>query len=139
MALVGAPRTITNAAFDSILACGLDVNVDGSTTAGFDGVLLTRYLLGFRGAALIADVPLGQARPDANAVESYLSNVAQLDIVGRTTAAPTALVEGLILTRLMLGVPDGALLTGIAIPATAQFRDAAAVRANANFKCGVTF
>lgn len=39
----------------------------------------------------------------------------------------------------MLGVPDTALLNGIAIPATAQFTDAAAIRANANFKCGVTF
>lgn len=88
MAFVGAPHTITNATFGPILACGLDVNGHGSTTASFDGVLLTRYLLGFRGAALIAGVPLGQARADANAVESYLSNAAQFDIVGQHQQHP---------------------------------------------------
>ena len=134
-----APHTITNVAFGPVVACGLDANGDGATTAGADGVLLTRYLFGYRGAALIAGVPLGQARPDANAVQSFVGNALQFDIVGRTSAAPTALVDGLILARLMLGVPDTALLNGIAIPATAQFKDAAAIRANVNFKCGVTF
>ena len=120
-------------------ACDLDVNGDGVVTAEADGVLLNRYLLGFRDAALTNGVALSAARPDAFSIQSFLGNATQYDVVGRSTLLPTVLVDGLLLSRLMQGIPDGGLLTGITPPVGAAFRDAAAIRANVNARCGTTF
>ena len=52
----------------------LDVDGDGSADALTDGVLLLRYLFGFRGATLVAGVDLGGCtRCDATAIEAYLA------------------------------------------------------------------
>ena len=120
--------------------CDLDVNGDGVVTADKDAVLLLRDLLGFRGAALIAGVPLGSARADAQAVQDFIGTGAQFDLFGRpSAAAATALRDGLVLTRLMLGVADVGLLGGIAVPTDATFTTGSAVRGNLNARCGTNF
>jgi hypothetical protein len=126
--------------FDHLAArCALDVSGDGAVTAGKDGVLLLRYLLGFRGAALIAGGLLGPGRADAQAVEDFIGSGAQYDVFGRPAAASIAMQDALVLTRLMLGVADTALLTGIAFPGGATFTSGSAVRGNVNTRCGTNY
>jgi hypothetical protein len=57
---------------------GLDVDGNGSFTATTDGVLIVRYLLGIRGAALIANaVGANPTRVSAPAIEGYLQAITQ--------------------------------------------------------------
>ncbi|MGR3913243.1 MAG: fibronectin type III domain-containing protein [Gammaproteobacteria bacterium] len=82
----------------------LDVDGDENASAT-DGLLIARYLLGLRGADLLAnlDVP---ADADAAAIASKLGgNLSKLDIdnSGATTAA-----DGIIIARYLLGVESGA-------------------------------
>ena len=121
------------------VGCSLDVNGDGAVTADKDGVLLSRYLLGFRGAGLIADVPLGPARANAAAVETFIGSAAQYDVFGRPVPAATATQDSLVLIRLMLSVPDTALLGGITLPSGALFTSGSAIRANVNARCGTAY
>ncbi len=92
-------------AFDGVRLCDLDVNGDASVTAGNDGVLLLRFMLGTRGVALVAGVPLSVARPDAPAVEAFIGSSAQYDVFGQPSAPANAMQDGLVLLRLMYGVP----------------------------------
>ena len=55
------------------------------------------------------------------------------------TLGKPSTVDGLILLRLLQGVPDSDLLNGINVPEGAAFRNAAAIRANVNARCGTTF
>ena len=121
------------------VGCSLDINGDGAVTADKDGVLLSRYLLGFRGAGLIAQVALGAGRADAQAVEAFIGTAAQFDVFGRAVPAATATQDSLVLIRLMLSVPDTALLGGITLPTGALFTSGSAVRANVNARCGTTY
>lgn len=121
------------------IGCSLDINGDGSVTADKDAVLLTRYLLGFRSGGLIANVPLGPTRADAAAVESYIGNGAQFDVFGRPAPSISAMQDGVVLFRLMLGVPDTGLFGGIVVPAGATYASPSAVRAHVNTMCGTTF
>ena len=121
------------------VGCSLDVNGDGTVTADKDGVLISRYLLGFRGAGLIANVPLGAARADAASVETFIGTGAQFDVFGRPVPVPTATQDSLVLIRLMLGLPDTALLGGITLPSGALFGSGSAVRANVNARCGTAY
>lgn len=117
----------------------LDVNGDGSSNST-DTLLVLRYLLGYRGAALVAGVTLGAGRPDAASVETFLRDaLAEYDLLGRSVPAPVATIDGLILTRIMLGIPDAALLTGINLPAGAQFNSASLIRGNVNAVFGTAF
>jgi hypothetical protein len=119
--------------------CALDVSGDSAVTADKDAVLLLRYLLGFRGATLIAGGLLGPGRADAQAVEDFIGSGGQYDVFGRPTAAATAMQDGLVLTRLMLGVSEADLLTGIALPTGATFTSGATVRANVNARCATNY
>ncbi len=117
----------------------LDINGDGSSNST-DTLLVLRYLLGYRGAALVAEVTLGAGRPDAASVETFLHDaLSEYDLLGRSVPAPVATIDGLILTRIMLGIPDAALLTGINLPAGAQFNSSALIRDNVNTVFGTNF
>lgn len=125
--------------FDTLASCNLDLNGDGLISADKDGVLLLRYLLGFRNAALIAGVPIGAARGDAQGVADFIGLVSKYDVFGRPTPTAKVLLDGLVLTRLMLSVPNSGLLGGVAIPAGAVNITAASVRTAVNTKCGTSF
>ena len=137
-----APVTVTVA---SAAPCWL--NISGTTgvassvdaTAAVDAIIITRFLLGLRGDALIAGLsPLG-SRNTGDLVATFIGSGAQFDVLGRAVRAPLATVDGLILTRLMLGVPDTALLNGITIPAGVTYGNAAAIRGNVNSMCGTGY
>ena len=119
--------------------CDLDVNGDTLVTADKDGVLLLRYMLGMRGATLIAGVPLGPLRVDGTAVETLLGTSAQYDVFGQPSSPANPLQDGLVLLRLMQGVADTALLNGIALPAGATFTTGSTVRGNVNTRCGSAY
>jgi len=121
------------------VGCSLDINGDSAVTADKDAVLLSRYLLGFRGAGLIAGVPLGAGRADAAAVEAFIGSASQFDVFGRPAPTATVLQDSVVLNRLMLGLPDSALFTGIAVPAGAGLTTPSAVRAAVNARCGTSY
>ena len=121
------------------VACSLDINADGALTANYDGVLLSRYLLGFRGSPLVQNVPLGASRPDAAAVETFIGSGAQYDVFGRPVPAISAMQDGIVLLRLMLGVPDSGLFGGVALPVGAARTTPGAVRTFFNNRCATSF
>ena len=118
--------------------CDLDINGDSAIAADKDGVLLLRYLLGFCGSSLTDGVTLGAGRADANAVAAFIGTGSQYDVFGRTVPSANVMTDGLVLLRMMLSVPNAALLNGIAVPATAQFTAGDTVRANVNGRCGTS-
>ena len=121
------------------LSCSLDIDGANGVSAAVDGVIISRFLFGVRGDALVAGLtPIG-ARNTGALVTPILGTGTQFDVLGRAVPAPTATVDGLILIRLMLGVPDTALLNGIAIPAGVTFGNAAAIRGNVNSMCGTGY
>ena len=119
--------------------CVLDINGDGAVTPDKDGSMLLRYLLGFRGAALIADIPLGPGRVNAMAVETFIGTSAQYQAFGQSSGPAKAMQDGLVLFRLMQGIGDSALLNGTAPPTGATFTTATTVRANVNARCGMAY
>ena len=103
--------------------CSLDVDGNGVIDAARDGDLILRYLMGFRGAGLIAAV-IGQpiagrqfvARSDAADVELFLDAMLQnksLDVDGDTRSSP--MTDGLMILRAMLGSPPAAGAVGEAV------------------------
>lgn len=133
-------RLVRGGQFDALaLPCNLDINADGAVNAANDGVLLLRYLLGFRGAALIDGVAIGPARGGAAGVESFIGTAAKYDVFGRPAPVVTALLDGLVLARLMNGVPDTALLNNVPLPAGATNLLAVTVRSSVNARCGTSF
>ena len=119
-------------------SCSLAVSGGAQPSSG-DGMLLLRYLMGFRGAALTAGLTLGSRNSPA-AIASFLGSAVQYDPLGRApTGGPVATVEGIVLLRLMLGLPDAALLSGIAVPDAAQFKTGSDIRSNVNSLCGTTY
>ena len=115
--------------------CALDVDTNLSTNAATDGALILRYLLGFRGAALV-DGLAGVNPANATAIANYIGDHRYL---GVEPAGPSAAVTGLILYRLMDGYPDSDLLNGIQRPSGLPFQTAAAIRADVNAQCASHF
>ena len=119
-------------------ACNLDVDGGGSLQALIDGVLIVRGMLGLSGASLNAGITFssGATRTDPTTISNFLATQ-NYDTDG--SASQQALVDGVILVRLMLGLPDSSLLNGITQPGSATFTTAAAIRANVNSRCGTSF
>jgi hypothetical protein len=120
------------------LACNLDVDGNGSRQAFVDGILLVRNMLNISGAGYTSGVtiPAGAARTNEADIKAFIATNSY-DIDGNGNQQ--AFVDGIILARLMLNVPDATLLNGVTIPAGAAFTTAAAIRANVNSKCGTSF
>ena len=119
--------------------CSLDINADGTVTAAQDALLLSRYLMGFRGAALIAGVTLGPGRPNAAAVEAFIGDAVKFDVFGRSAPVVNSFQDALVLARLMLGVSNSDLLTGVTVPSGATLTTGASIRSAINARCGTSF
>ncbi len=119
------------------------LDIDGNGVAGEasrDGALLVRYGFGMRGSGLTSGIPLNGVRNTPALIETFIDSANAYDVFGRVPSAPpTALQDGLVLMRLMLGVPDASLLVGITVPASAQFQTATAIRGNINSRCAMTY
>ena len=134
LAVGGALGTFTTTT--TSVVCSVDVVGSGTPLATPDGLLLLRYMLGFRGDGLTQGLSISAPRSAAADIEAFL---AASDYSATGTAGRPTNVDGLIFLRLLQGVPDSALLNGINVPAGAAFRDAAAIRANVNARCGTAF
>ncbi len=120
--------------------CSLDVSGDQQLTAGVDALLLMRHLLGFSGTSLTQGISLAGTRTTPEAIASFIGSALAFDVFGRNpTAIPVATTDALVFLRMLLSVPNGALLAGVSVPAGSQFTTAATVRANVNGKCSTQF
>ena len=120
-------------------ACNLDISGDGLTN-GDDAILLLRYLAGFRGDALVAGIRLGSLRPTVVDVTLALSDTTQFDVFGRSPiTSASLLLDGLVLSRLLLGFPESTVLAGIAIPQDAANQSTASLRTYINRRCNTAF
>ncbi|MEO7254565.1 MAG: hypothetical protein ABIZ64_10050 [Casimicrobium sp.] len=123
--------------------CDLDVDGDGARQPFKDAVAIFRYMAGVRGAALLTSITFNGPRAQPGApvsVEQFIANgiaANAYDIDGSNSQQ--AFVDGLILIRLMLGVPDASLLSSVNLPGSATFTTAAQIRANVNSRCGTSF
>jgi glucose/arabinose dehydrogenase len=121
--IVGYNGTISR--ITSTLGPSLDIDLNGSFDAATDGVLLLRYLLGFRDDALISNaIGAGSDRNSATSIQTYLAqNLARFDVDGISGVTPYG--DGVLAVRFLLNLPDAALTqdTGAAL-------SAARVRAN---------
>jgi glucose/arabinose dehydrogenase len=101
-------------------SAALDVDGNGTSDAATDGILILRYLLGYRGDELVANATGGGATRDRAAIETYLS--------GKTTGGSPAFklastsgvratTDGLLMLRHLLGLTGASLTSGIPIAA----------------------
>lgn len=127
--------TITAAAAP---ACSLDVDGSGNVQALVDGVLIVRNMLGLTGASLTGSLafPPSATRTTPAAIATFLAGQ-NYDSDG--SSSQQALVDGVILVRLMLNLPDANLLNGVSFPPSATVTTAAAIRAGVNSRCGTSF
>ena len=89
-----------------------DIDIDGSTAALTDGLLVLRHLFGFAGTTLTEGAVTGTAtRSDANTITSYLeTNEGHVDIDGN--GSTEALTDGLLLLRYLFGFDGATLIDG---------------------------
>lgn len=93
----------------------IDADNDDRFDPATDGLLIMRYLLGFRGSALIANAVAasGAERGSAAAIESYLGAIlTDLDIEGDNLTRATS--DGVLILRHLLGLSGIALTNGAA-------------------------
>ena len=88
----------------------LDIDCSGEAKALTDGLLVLRYLFGFRGDVLTAQAVEG-ARTSPADIEAYLASLKpELDLDGDGVVRP--LTDGLILMRSLFGFSGEALISG---------------------------
>jgi hypothetical protein len=97
------------------MTCRLNVNGDTRNEAATDGVMLMRYVLGYRGGALTAGMKLNPNRATAQAVEAFLASN-NYDVSG--TATTSALSNGVVIMRYLQNAAANAIVAGTGIPAT---------------------
>jgi len=120
-----------------------DVDDDDRADAGSDAILVLRHLLGFKGAALTGGVIGPRAtRSTAEGVATYLTSPAPFypacstNITG-APGGPHAMLDGLVLVRVMLGLSGQAVTGGIAFPPTTARATWSDIRAHLNTNCGM--
>ncbi|TAG04124.1 MAG: CAP domain-containing protein [Betaproteobacteria bacterium] len=117
----------TNFAF----ACNLDIDNNGINEAAIDGVMLLRKLSGFTGNAQSVPTSGVCAQRTADADKVAFLNAQNFDVDGVSGAQ--SLRDGLLLTRLMLGVPGSTAVQGTGITWNTTLRD------QINAACGTSF
>jgi hypothetical protein len=111
------------ATLPAAVACRLNVNGDTQNEAATDGVMLMRYLLGYRGSALTAGMTLNANRATPQAVEAFLASN-NYDVSGSTTTSAHALRDGVVIMRYLQNATGNTMIAGTGIADT----EAAAVR-----------
>ena len=108
------PASTLTARFSAIpIVAKLDVDNDGLVNPATDGILVVRYLLGMRGAALIDGLPIpaNAERRDAASITAYLDAIrTDLDVDG--VGGASAMTDGILIVRYMLGLTGTALMQG---------------------------
>ncbi len=121
-----------------------DVDSDGFSKAETDGVLYLRHLLGFRGSTLTSGA-LGKyaSRPSSDDVTAYLQGInttypsCPTSVVGSPSGA-SAMLDGLVLLRTMLGLTGDAVVSGINFPLGTARMTWAEIKTHLSANCGMT-
>ena len=91
----------------------LDIDDSAPATqydAASDGVLLIRYLLGYRDAALITGAISPSARRNATQIAAHIAaNLTRFDVDGDGSTLATT--DGVMILRRLLGITDPAAIT----------------------------
>ena len=113
--VTSTPST-TPTATPTPLPSRLDVDLDGQPRSLTDGVMVLRWLFGFRGEILIAGtVAPGCFRCEAPEIEAYLASLAvDLDVDGNGVTG--ALTDGILVLRWLFGFRGLALVAGVVGP-----------------------
>jgi RHS repeat-associated protein len=77
----------------STRTCAFEISGDGEVDAGIDGLLIARYALGFRGAALIAGITASPAL-DASVIEARLLSLTSVASGSPAGTRPTLDIDG---------------------------------------------
>jgi uncharacterized delta-60 repeat protein len=126
------------------LSCLLDIDGSGNVQTAVDGMLFTRSILGYKGSGLIGGItfPTNATRSSPLSIEGYRSSCAAKpaplcngDIDNDGTQ--TAMIDGLIAIRAMLGITGGAALNGINFPAGATRTAWLDIRNHLVSECGL--
>ena len=107
----GVAESVTS---DSCLDCfSIDSDGDGVISPVTDALLISRFLNGYTGSALISDaIGTNATRTSASSIISYLdSNKAQLDVDG--DGAHDLQTDAMLITRYLFGLRDEGLTTGL--------------------------
>lgn len=91
------------------VACALDADGNGSTTAASDGLLIVRYLLGFRDSALVEGAIGAGATRTAAQIATYLGTI-DLNADGSTSNSLSAATDGVLIYRALTSQRDAALV-----------------------------
>jgi uncharacterized protein len=91
--------------------CAIDVDGNGLVEASKDGLLVLRYLLGYRGLALVDGAVGTNPGRDTPQIEAYLAAL-DLNIISFNGPA-LATTDGLLILRALLGFTADNILTGI--------------------------
>ena len=107
----------------------LDVDYDGEASALSDGILITRWLFGFRGSVLESGaVDQLCVRCPAVAIDQHLAAIVELlDADGDGTT--DALTDGIVLFRWLFGFRGSTLVTGAIDSEDCTRCDAASIEA----------
>ncbi len=133
-ASIQASATIT---FSNAPTCNLDIDGDGVVRPNTDGLLITRYLLGLSGSALIEGAynPAYGTLSDITSRLDILSSNNWLDIDGNGQSLAAS--DGVLLLRALFGF-TGTAVTDDALGAPPQARsDWAAIRTYLNTTCAL--
>jgi hypothetical protein len=95
-----------------VQSCTLDIDGNGQAKPLSDGLLIIRYLFGFRGETLInGAIGDGATLKNATEIENYLAiTISCLDIDGNGQAKP--LSDGLLIIRYLFGFRGETLING---------------------------
>jgi uncharacterized delta-60 repeat protein len=120
-----------------------DLDDDNETLAANDGLLLIRYLMGFRQQSLTSG-SLSQfaARRSGDDVAAYIQTTnatypdCDASVVG-APAGPSATLDGLVMLRVLLGLTGDAVTNGINFPQNAQRTSWTAIKTHLVSSCGL--
>jgi len=134
--------------------CDFDVNGNGKLQGASDGTMLLRAMLGMRGTAVTAGIPVEGSRTTWASIQPWLASACGTDF---TTHPPTltempaacgldidgdgqvlATSDGLILLRMMLGL-NGSAVTQNAIRGAPPRADWNSIRSYVNGTCNANF
>jgi alpha-tubulin suppressor-like RCC1 family protein/pimeloyl-ACP methyl ester carboxylesterase len=95
---------------EAAVGCRLDIDGDGVVKAETDGMLLQRYMAGFRGGALVSGVNLnGGQRISAGTIEAFIAS----ENFALTPSASHATNSGLVHSRYFRGQRNASLVAGV--------------------------
>jgi glucose/arabinose dehydrogenase len=124
----GAGKALYVAAYNGTVkaihykSAALDIDGNGVPEAATDGLLILRYLLGYRGAALTADATGAGATRSTSQIEMYLAaKTASGTSAFKVSAGGSsvhATSDGLLMLRHLLGLTGTALTNGVPLTAS---------------------